>query len=57
MPAHLKLIIENTPEQLQDYRLMKTLGRYQCVRKTCNHKWTATIEHMMENDFCPKCKR
>lgn len=55
--ATLALVVENTTEQLQDYRLMKTLGRYTCVRKTCNHKWTATIEHMMDNPECPKCHR
>ena len=57
--ATLALVVENTTEQLQDYRLMKTLRRLHLrAQKRATIKWTATIEHMMDNPGkCPKCHR
>lgn len=51
----LHLVISNTEQDLQDHKMMKRVEYFGCRR--CGHKWAASLEEMMEDASCRKCRK
>jgi Zn finger protein HypA/HybF involved in hydrogenase expression len=49
----LEIAVENTTEEIEQYKLDSLPGYYKCNR--CKHKWLATLGEMFDDPTCRKC--
>ena len=55
MPEGLKLVAENTDDDIEKVKLDKQMLQVRC--KLCGHRYLASIGEIIDNPECRKCGR